>query len=704
LLLREELFLLQCWRHLLQSHNVGNAPHYIAFDDDNNCWITNYGDSTVTKLSSLGITLGTYSTGGPNGITIDGSKNIWVANGRGGSVTKLSDTGSILGTFTVGGKPSKIAFDDEDNGWVTNNGDNVIKLSPSGSILGTYTTGTYTWGVVVDACNNVWVANNANNGGNTVVKLDSSNGNILETVNVGDSPFDLAIDPSGNIWVTYNSGTTVYKISSSGSVIGTFTAGNAPFGITTDGEGNIWVTNYWGNNVMKLDNNGNILDTITVGVAIDQSGNIWVANSGGSTVTKITVTTSAPTIKTPTAPTTSASTTNPSLPNCSPSKNLTGPSTGAPTQSTSTLAIGLTVSIVFCGAFGIFIWRRRSRPSMPQDKGQALPMDGGAIVGSKQKHVTNKKFIAFVSHHKTNSASNLAITIKKSLESKSRKVFVDQEATHLDILQLLVHLEESKTVILLLTKEMLHRPYCLLELNHAIVHKIPIITVRIEGEGYDFQESSEFLTYLDTKLDQRALNLIRTHNVDIIDIAYNLSNVIPNIIAKSFNFKEAKAIRAAQIEEISKAVQTAQFNEIPKSREEWLIARATSGTSSTTSMDGVMFAIEVTDDNTVGVVISPPSGKIEVDSAVELWRNRVKQLERFYSINDTKMAGESKVSLREFTLSMFEDFSFADIVKQVGKRYPDCLFPKSWLDDLANKNELGMMPDWILNQIWKDQV
>ena len=200
-----------------------------------------------------------------------------------------------------------------------------------------------------------------------------------------------------------------------------------------------------------------------------------------------------------------------------------------------------------------------------------------------------KKYVAFISHHKTNTASALATILKSALENNSsnasasnddiRKVFVDQEEGHLDLSQLFIHIQESKTLILLLTKEVLHRPYCLLELNHAIINKIPIITVRIEGEGYEFDGVEEYLTNLDTKLEKKARNLIEENGVNVLDVAYHLSNVIPNIIAKRYDFKDTERIRNAQIAEILNGVQEAKFQNIEKSKEEWLAIRNKKGKS-----------------------------------------------------------------------------------------------------------------------------
>jgi hypothetical protein len=169
----------------------------------------------------------------------------------------------------------------------------------------------------------------------------------------------------------------------------------------------------------------------------------------------------------------------------------------------------------------------------------------------------------------------LAITIKDTIEEEdeTKKAFVDQEEGYLDLNQLLAHLKASEVVVLLLTKEVLRRPYCLLELNHAVVCKIPIVPVLVEGDGYDYAEATDFLVHLDTKLDSAALALVKEERVDILDVAYHLSNVIPKVIAKPFNFKSAKAIRTAQLGAIVKGVHEARFSEIKKSKKEWFVER-----------------------------------------------------------------------------------------------------------------------------------
>ena len=50
--------------------------------------------------------MGTYSVGdGPRGISVDSSNNIWVANAVSNNVTKLSSLGVSLETYSAGSAP-----------------------------------------------------------------------------------------------------------------------------------------------------------------------------------------------------------------------------------------------------------------------------------------------------------------------------------------------------------------------------------------------------------------------------------------------------------------------------------------------------------------------------------------------------------------------------------------------------------------------
>ena len=84
---------------------AGQAPWAVAYDGTS-IWVTNAGTSTVTKLSSDGVVVGTFGVGiDPRGIACDGP-NIWVTNASSSTVTKLrASDGALLGTYAVGPGP-----------------------------------------------------------------------------------------------------------------------------------------------------------------------------------------------------------------------------------------------------------------------------------------------------------------------------------------------------------------------------------------------------------------------------------------------------------------------------------------------------------------------------------------------------------------------------------------------------------------------
>ena len=68
---------------------------------------------------------------------------------------------------------------------------------------------------------------------------------------------------------------------------------------------------------------------------------------------------------------------------------------------------------------------------------------------------------------------------------------------------ILQHVRDSDVFILLLTAEVLLRPWCVLEIHTAVSAGIPIVGCTLRGKGYDHAEAQNLLTFLDTKLDER---------------------------------------------------------------------------------------------------------------------------------------------------------------------------------------------------------
>ncbi|MHB8455744.1 MAG: NHL repeat-containing protein [Acidiferrobacterales bacterium] len=293
-----------------QTYIAGTNPYGIAIDGAGNVWVTNYGDNTLSKLSSIGAPLGTFVVGTkPDAVAIDGAGNVWVANI--GTVSELGPTGAPVNTFGNSGTEdlggAGIAIDGAGNVWLPNIS-TISELGPTGALVGTFDTfifGEHDDRIAIDGAGHIWVTNNSNRPVGTypqdsnVFEL-SSTGVFFGTFSAGFEPDAIAIDGSGNVWVANGYDGTVSELSSTGAPLGTYVVGTSPDAIAIDGAGNVWVANA-GNgggtigtaagdsNVMELNgSNGALLNTFVAGVdpdgiAIDGSGNVWVANFGGGT-------------------------------------------------------------------------------------------------------------------------------------------------------------------------------------------------------------------------------------------------------------------------------------------------------------------------------------------------------------------------------------------------------------------------------------
>ena len=63
--------------------------------------------------------------------------------------------------------------------------------------------------------------------------------------------------------------------------------------------------------------------------------------------------------------------------------------------------------------------------------------------------------------------------------------------------------KQSDTLVLLLTENVLTRPWCLVELYTALKHAVPVVTVEItkRGYGYDFGQAGPYLAGLPGTLE-----------------------------------------------------------------------------------------------------------------------------------------------------------------------------------------------------------
>ncbi len=201
-------------------------PVAVLPDTSGHVWFANFGDSTLTELSTeegTALSADTGYTGGgiafPVGLALDAAGQVWVANQGANQVSEFTADGvalSPLGGYAVAGLavPQSIAVDESDNIWVTNAyGDSVTELTDQGAALSGphgYTGGGLTspGGIAIDGAGTVWVANyrgpsitalQGSTGATPGAPLSPATGYFSTSLLL---PFALAVDASGDLWVT----------------------------------------------------------------------------------------------------------------------------------------------------------------------------------------------------------------------------------------------------------------------------------------------------------------------------------------------------------------------------------------------------------------------------------------------------------------------------------------------------------------------
>ena len=199
--------------------------------------------------------------------------------------------------------------------------------------------------------------------------------------------------------------------------------------------------------------------------------------------------------------------------------------------------------------------RKGSRGSLPALAPDARPLQRGATAAmllsdswwpeekgdSKLSSAqTGKRYSAFISHMKAEAAMEarfLTSYLEKKFEDDD--VFIDSDDLN-DLHALKVHVQESAVLVLIPSKSVLTRPWCLLELLTAIKHGLPVVGLSLCGgaAAYSFAEAQHFLANLDSLLEHAcpgAVQLLAEHGwPDLTHVAYLLSTALPARISIPF--------------------------------------------------------------------------------------------------------------------------------------------------------------------------
>ena len=98
----------------------------------------------------------------------------------------------------------------------------------------------------------------------------------------------------------------------------------------------------------------------------------------------------------------------------------------------------------------------------------------------------------FLCHYRDEAGCHARLLQLKLIEKLERPVYLD--ATDADDITRIISegVAHCECLLLLQTRGILHRPFCLLEILEAVRLGIPIVPIAIEGCGYDFDEARAF--------------------------------------------------------------------------------------------------------------------------------------------------------------------------------------------------------------------
>ena len=196
-----------------------------------------------------------------------------------------------------------------------------------------------------------------------------------------------------------------------------------------------------------------------------------------------------------------------------------------------------------------------------------------------------KAFAAFLSHYKLECGTEARlvqvqlkpILEKNPIEGGTQEVFLDSDDLS-DLRNLLQHVMQTQALVLLQSKGVLTRPWVIMELYTAVTHDVPIVALNVmNANRYDYAAASEFLLHFDEEIEianPGAAQLLVDMGIDPVDVAWRLSDCLPNIISTDFNPNGSERQIRASLEDLADAMRKAVPIAPSMNKEEWLMMRA----------------------------------------------------------------------------------------------------------------------------------
>jgi hypothetical protein len=206
----------------------------------------------------------------------------------------------------------------------------------------------------------------------------------------------------------------------------------------------------------------------------------------------------------------------------------------------------------------------------------AAALGGPAATHNNRK---KKKSAAFLSHFKLQAGTEARLVHGelKAILGGACDIFLDSDDLQ-DLRQLLQHVIDTEVLLLLQSRDVLTRPWVILEIFTALTNGVPIVALNVQNSyPYDYAKALEFMMHFDQEIEianPGAATLLVEHGVDPVDVAWRLSDSLPNIISTDFNPNASSKIIKASLEDLVDTMKGASPMAATMGKEEWLAMRA----------------------------------------------------------------------------------------------------------------------------------
>jgi alpha-tubulin suppressor-like RCC1 family protein/sugar lactone lactonase YvrE len=203
-------------------------------------YVSNYGDSTVTRITADGQKR-IYASGLrlPYGLAFDARGNLLCASGQTNQIYSIGINGTVraYGSGLSYANLTGLAFDACGNLYAADQNNNVVVRVLAGGKTTNFATGlNVPWGIAFDAAGYLYIAN----WGNGTISKVAPNGTRTTLAGGLSGPYGLVFDAGGNLHVSESSG-AIWRLSPQGTKTLFASVPGGAGGMAFDSTGNLYV-------------------------------------------------------------------------------------------------------------------------------------------------------------------------------------------------------------------------------------------------------------------------------------------------------------------------------------------------------------------------------------------------------------------------------------------------------------------------------